>query len=158
MVNNGIYALNAKNFSSNLGDTFYDNYFGLYSLAAQFNKKGYMTYYFHNDSGNFYHRRALTENEGFKITRFNEELIAAGTKTEKVYDTRLLEFFELKDIDNSLRNQIANGVPFYMQIDTYSMHLGNSLIFDHYEFKVEKAFEKRVLTSKNTSSNTGILS
>ena len=144
MVNNGIYALNAKNFSSNLGDTFYDNYFGLYSLAAQFNKKGYKTYYFHNDSGDFYHRRTLTENEGFKITRFNEELIAAGTKTEKVYDTRLLEFFELKDIDDSLRS----GDPFYMQIDTYSMHLGNSLMFDHYEPEVEEAFEKAGINFK----------
>ncbi|HHW89852.1 MAG TPA: DUF3413 domain-containing protein, partial [Clostridiales bacterium] len=142
MVNNGIYALNAKNFSSNLGDTFYDNYFGLYSLASQFNKKGYKTYYFHNDSGDFYHRRTLTANENFKITRFNEELIAANTQTEKVYDTRLLEFFDLEDIDSSLREQIAQDIPFYMQIDTYSMHLGNSLMFDHYEPKVEKAFEK----------------
>src|SRR5690606_9174760 len=59
-----------------------------------------------------------------------------------VYDTRLLEFFELEDIDSSLREQIAQGNPFYMQIDTYSMHLGNSLMFDHYEFQVEKAFEE----------------
>ena len=141
MVNNGIYALNAKNFSSNLGDTYYNNYFGKYSLAAQFENVGYETYYFHNDSGEFYNRKTLTENEGFDITRFDEDLIAAGTKTEKVYDTRLLEFFELDDIKESLQTQKENKKSFYMQLDTYSMHLGNELKYDHHEEQVRRAFE-----------------
>ena len=148
MVNNGIYALNAKNFSSNLGDTFYENYFGMFSLAAQFDNNDYNTYYFHNDSGNFYHRKILTENEGFKNTRFNEDLVAAGTKNEKVYDTRLIEFFELEDIKKSLNQDKEQNKPFYMQIDTYSMHLGNSLMFDHHEDQVIRAFEKAGINFK----------
>lgn len=141
MVNNGIYALNAKNFSSNLGDTYYNNYFGKFSLAAQFEDNGYETYYFHNDSGNFYNRKTLTANQGFDITRFDEDLIAAGTKTEKIYDTRLLEFFELDDIKKSLQAQKDDNSLFYMQIDTYSMHLGNEAEYDHHEEQVRKAFE-----------------
>lgn len=140
MVNNGIYALSAKNFTSNLGDTFYKNDFGLFSLAAQFRKNNYDTFYFHNDSGNFYHRRILTANEGFKHTYFNEELVAAGCKISKVYDTRLIEFFELEGVKNKIQADKAS--PFYMQIDTYSMHLGNSLKFEHYEPHVIEAFEK----------------
>ncbi|HEY8419115.1 MAG TPA: sulfatase-like hydrolase/transferase [Clostridia bacterium] len=143
MVNNGIYALNAKNFSSNLGDTFYQNSFDLFSLAAQFDKNGYQTFYFHNDSGDFYHREILTRNEGFKIRRWNEHLVEAGSPTPKVYDTRLLEFFELGDVKAELSN-----TPFYMQIDTYSMHLGNSLMYDRHEPQVISAFEKAGINYK----------
>ncbi|HEY8443714.1 MAG TPA: LTA synthase family protein [Clostridia bacterium] len=142
MVNNGIYALNAKNFSSNLGDTFYQNTFDLYSLAAQFGKNGYQTFYFHNDSGDFYHRETLTKNQGFKIRRWNEHLVEAGIPTPKVYDTRLLEFFELGDVKAELSKCKADNKPFYMQIDTYSMHLGNSLMFDHHEEEVITSFKK----------------
>lgn len=141
MVNNGIYALNAKNFSSNLGDTYYNNYFGKYSLAAQFEDNGYETYYMHNDSGEFYNRKTLTANEGFDNTYFDEDLIAAGSKTEKVYDTRLLEFFELDEVKKSLQAQKENNTSFYMQLDTYSMHLGNETKYDHHEEQVRTAFE-----------------
>ena len=138
MVNNGIYALNAKNFSSNLGDTYY----GKFSLAAQLEKNGYETYYFHNDSGNFYNRKTLTANEGFDNTRFDEDLINAGTKTEKIYDTRLLEFFELEDIKKSLKAQKESNTPFFMHLDTYSMHMGNEAKYDIHEIQVRTAFEQ----------------
>ncbi|HEY8390947.1 MAG TPA: sulfatase-like hydrolase/transferase, partial [Clostridia bacterium] len=142
MVNNGIYALNVKNFSSNLGDTYYNNYFGKYSLAAQFEKNGYETFYFHNDSENFYNRKTLTANEGFDNTYFDEDLIAAGVKEEKIYDTRLLKFFELDEVEHSLDTLKKDNKSFFMQIDTYSMHMGNEAKYDHHEAQVRKAFEK----------------
>lgn len=141
MANNGIFALNAKNFSSNLGDTYYNNNFKLYSLSGQLKNNGYESYYFHNDSENFYNRKKLTANENFDNTRFDEDLNRAGTITEKMYDTRLLEFFELEDIKTSLQDNIDNGNPFYMQLDTYSMHLGNEQKYDHYENQIRSAFE-----------------
>lgn len=131
MAGNGIYALNSKNFSSNLGDTYYNNNFRSYSLAGQLKKNNYSTYYVHNDSGDFYNRRTLTQNQGFENVYFDEELEAAGTKRQKIYDTRLLEFFNIPDFDSKLNNNIRKGEKFYIHFDTYSMHMGWDWKFDN---------------------------
>lgn len=137
MAFNAQYALSAtKNYTANFGDTFFSNYFGDYSLPGQLKNNGYSTYYIHNDSETFYNRGTLTYNEGFDNRYFDEDLQAAGTKAERIYDTRLIEFFDL------FEDRLVADDNFYLNIDTYSMHAGSENKYLNHMPQVERAFER----------------
>ncbi len=100
-----------KNICTSFSTTYYE-----YSLARQFTRSGYETYYLHQGQRSYYNRDyILTHGYGFNPDNIHFSMTDLDNNRNSPYDTDMAEFFD----------DVNWNEAFYVDIMTYSGHAGS---------------------------------